>query len=291
MIRIGVSFYMKHIWLVLPLFGYLLLFLMHKKVQQLLGISCESNFIISLDKFMFGATTYSIVHSMQHWSLDLICALVYLTHYILPFLYIVYLRLYKRDPQTLLIYVFSFGLVNFVCVLCQYIVPTPPPWMFLSPARSLQPEANFANVDSLLHMQLFKRIYASSPLVCGAFPSVHTAWPSVILFLRPWISRTFARIHVGLIAFAAVYSGHHYFIDVIFGLALAWAFTRLSMCLVDKLLKLPTESKTMSVFSASSQDRYMLETLFILKLSVYLLQHVKKKLFNEEVAHTKLIDV
>ncbi|CAF0953499.1 unnamed protein product [Brachionus calyciflorus] len=106
-------------------------------------------------------------------------------------------------------------------VLIQYIIPTPPPWMLLMDEK-IQ-EANFYRVDVLLHFKLFKSIYSQSKLVCGAFPSLHTAWPSIIFFGgQYWIGKWFCLGHVCLIAFAALYSMHHYLIDILFGILLAF---------------------------------------------------------------------
>ena len=275
---VSLRFYIKHFWLVIPLVSYLILFLLHKKIQLILGLKCEKNFIVYLDELIFGANGYLLMGSIQHWSLDFLCATLYLTHYILPFMFLVYLRFYKKESKNYLKFIVSYGMVNFVCVIIQYLVPTPPPWL-LSNARIINPEANFVNIDALLHINLFKRIYSNSPLVCGAFPSVHTAWPTVILFLRPWISTGFSRLHVILIGFAAVYSGHHYFIDVLFGFAVACLFTNLSIFLVDKLFNFQSELKSLPKFP--EHDLYVIETILILKISTFLMQNLKRKIFNE----------
>ena len=96
------------------------------------------------------------------------------------------------------------------------------------------PEAGFSRVDALFNMKLFNSIYSNSPLKCGAFPSLHATWPCLILFTKPWISKWFALAHASLIAFAAVYSTHHFVIDVAFGVLFAWLSCQLSLYTLNK---------------------------------------------------------
>jgi inositol phosphorylceramide synthase catalytic subunit len=128
-------------------------------------------------------------------------------------------------------YVFSFGILCFVSVGVQYLIPTPPPWMLAEP--QLPPEAFFYRVDSLIGFKLFNSIYSKSPLVCGAFPSLHCAWPVLILCIKPWFSKHLCRFHVFAISFAASYSWHHYFIDIIFGLLFGWLSALFGSFVID----------------------------------------------------------
>jgi inositol phosphorylceramide synthase catalytic subunit len=120
-------------------------------------------------------------------------------------------------------YMFSFGLVCFMSVGLQYLMPTPPPWLLVNPP--LPQEAYFYRTDKLTGIPIFHSIYSRSPLVCGAFPSLHSAWPVLILVIKPWISRSFCLFHCFATAFAAVYSWHHFIIDIIFG----WFFAVISV--------------------------------------------------------------
>ena len=215
----------------LPLLLYIFMFFWHRELQSYLGLEskCEHNFIVDLDYLIFGKKTYYFFVYIQHWTLDLLSSMSYLMHFTLPFLYSIYLLAYKKHCSGFLRFILAFGTVNFLGVLIQKVVPTPPPWM-LAELKG-PPEANFARVDSILNTTLFKCIYSNSPLICGSFPSLHTAWPTIILFsnAKPWFSRNFSRFHVALIAFSAVYSGHHFIIDVIFGFLFACFCTKLSI--------------------------------------------------------------
>ena len=233
------KFFLKFVSLVTPIFAYVVLFSQHSRVQAYFGLKCENNFIVELDRLMFGEYAYTLMDSIQHWSLDVLSACMYLIHYPLPFLFLIYLLIYKNETNNTIKFLLAFGMVNCVGVILQYIVPTPPPWMF----SNLGPEAKFKNFDSLFHIDLFRNIYSKSPLVCGAWPSLHTAWPSIILCLRPWFGKTFCLLHVLLIGFSAIYSGHHYFIDVLFGFVFSFTLTLLCSQIIDKYFDFDTEFK------------------------------------------------
>ena len=228
------QFMLRNFWIFMPAAYYIAMLCMYSEIQSYLGLKCQRNFIVDLDNILFGEHIYSMMEHIQHWSLDILSAVPYLIHFSLPFIYSAYIYFLKNDTNSFLKYCLAFGLVNLCGVLSQSVFPTPPPWMLKKHMENTIPEANFARVDSFLSINLFKNIYAKSPLVCGAFPSLHTAWPIIILCIRPWISVHFCRIHVLLIVFAAIYSGHHFVIDVVFGLVYAWVFSKASIFLINK---------------------------------------------------------
>lgn len=217
-----------HVWITIPIFIYAVLFLTHAKVQKWYGDKCDRNFIVEMDKWLFGDFVYLLVDRMQNTFLDFLSALPYLIHYSLPFLYSIYLALFVREYCKFYQFILSFGIVCVMSTVLQHIIPTAPPWLL---AEDKPPEANFARVDAAIQLNLFKSIYAMSTCVCGAFPSIHAAWPTVILFTQPWIGKWFCWGHVGLIMFAAVYSMHHYIIDVLFGFVFAWI-----SCMIGKYI-------------------------------------------------------
>ena len=232
----------------MPTVYYLIMFCLYSDIENYFDLKCQiPNIIMDIDNFFFGEKIYDFLLLMEHWSLDIFTAITYLAHFSLPFFFTFYLLCYKKENSSFLKFILAFGLVNFFGVLIQYLIPTPPPWMYLKGAEIISPEANFARVDSLLYINLFKNIYSKNTLVCGAFPSLHTAWPTIILFIRPWFNRNFCKFHVIAICFSAVYSGHHYIIDVLFGFILAAFFAKISSFLIDKRF---TGSEAFEIYDA-----------------------------------------
>lgn len=219
-VKYGTEWAKNYGWIPAPLLFYLAMFLLAPLMLKKSGADeCNRNFISDLDLWLFEGNLYSFLAQIQNPIFDLIAAVPYLLHFTLPFLYGAFLHFHKKDNESLSRYIFSFGLTNSIGVLLQYTFPTPPPWLVMGKS----PEANFVRVDEMTHIPIFHLIYSNSPLVCGAFPSLHTAWPAVILFNEnPWIGKWFCWLHVFLIGSAAMYSTHHYLIDVLAGFALAF---------------------------------------------------------------------
>ena len=85
--------------------------------------------------------------------------------------------------------------------------------------------SHLANVDRLLGVPYFQSFYGRSADVFGAVPSLHVAYPLLIV-IEGWVlfgpvRRSLALLFTASMAFAAVYLDHHYVIDVIWGMAYA----------------------------------------------------------------------
>jgi inositol phosphorylceramide synthase catalytic subunit len=79
-------------------------------------------------------------------------------------------------------------------------------------------------IDSLFGTSLYTSSFSASPVVFGAFPSLHAGWATLhALYLQHLLPR--ARVALGLyvmwVWWATMYLTHHYFIDLIGGSCLA----------------------------------------------------------------------
>jgi membrane-associated phospholipid phosphatase len=78
-------------------------------------------------------------------------------------------------------------------------------------------------VDEYFGISLFRGMYDMNGNVFAAIPSLHCAFPIILLYfaaakrLKGWF--TFALIMMVSTWFAAVYTNHHYVIDVILGIS------------------------------------------------------------------------
>jgi len=86
--------------------------------------------------------------------------------------------------------------------------------------------AGLGRFDELLGITVFQGIYGRNSNVFAAVPSLHAAYMVVALAYAikgkcsRWITIPFAIIMVGIWC-TAVYSGHHYIIDVLLGIVCA----------------------------------------------------------------------
>ncbi|KAI9696636.1 MAG: Aureobasidin resistance protein Aur1 [Bogoriella megaspora] len=120
----------------------------------------------------------------------------------------------------------AFGYMNLVGVVIQLLFPCSAPWyenMYgLAPADYSIPgsPAGLAAIDKLFGIDLYTSTFTASPLVFGAFPSLHAANATIeALFM----SHVFPKLKPVFIAYAlwiwwaTMYLSHHYAVDLVGG--------------------------------------------------------------------------
>lgn len=126
----------------------------------------------------------------------------------------------------------TFLLVNLLGFAGYYLYPAAPPWYvathgFHFHAATPGNTAGLGRFDNFFGISVFKNLYAKSSNVFAAMPSLHASYMMIVLFyglkfrLKAW-NIPFATIMLG-IWFSAVYSGHHYILDILAGMACAVA--------------------------------------------------------------------
>lgn len=179
--------------------------------------------------------------TQHNWlPLDLLAGLWYSTHVPSVILFGLFIwwcayRERERAAERLDKYFWGFLIFNGVGMLVWALFPVAPPWYIqefglLAPQALDLPEgllgspAGLARVDAWLGYEHFAGIYEQSTYVFGAMPSLHAAAPAwVALWARRKWLRRFSLIYAGMMAFFALYLGHHYLVDVVAGVALAVA--------------------------------------------------------------------
>jgi membrane-associated phospholipid phosphatase len=164
-----------------------------------------------------------------HTPLDIASGIFYLCWVPVPLIFSAYLFFSKRREQFLY-FALTFLLVNLIGFIGYYIYPAAPPWYiqsygFTFNAHTPGNTAGLHRFDDFFHAGIFNALYAKSSNVFAAMPSLHSAYNVIVLFYGiknrlGLINVLFAVIALG-IWFAAVYSGHHYVLDVIAGAACA----------------------------------------------------------------------
>jgi inositol phosphorylceramide synthase catalytic subunit len=139
--------------------------------------------------------------------------------------YAVYL--FFRDYPGLLRFTWSFLALNAAGFVTYHVYPAAPPWYFhhhgcvvdLTVHASEGP--NLARVDAWLGVPYFAGVYGRSSDVFGAVPSLHVAYPLLMLiqgFRRHlWLGRLLLVWFFLSMCFAAVYLDHHWVFDVVLG--------------------------------------------------------------------------
>lgn len=246
----------EHIWLyVISLF----LYFVHSKTQQF--ILAFSIFIIywilydsmrvlpnykvnpihiaeiyEFDKYWFGVTTEGVrltwneFFKINHITiLDVITGFFYLNWVPIPLA--LGFWLFLNNKLLFLKFSYAFVFTNIVGFILYYCYPAAPPWyveqygfqvIHGTPGNA----AGLLNFDKFFGIHLFEGMYAKNANVFAAMPSLHSAYP-VLCFLyglrlkKTWLNIIFAIFTLG-IWFSAIYTRHHYVVDVLAGATTAF---------------------------------------------------------------------
>lgn len=190
--------------------------------------------VYNLEKQLFGMTLEdgtgvipSEYFRIHHWAVpDVLSGLFYLCWVPLPFIYA--LVLYFQGCKDLARNItWAFLMVNVIGFAGYYIYPSAPPWYVMDYGFDVifdtkGSAAGFANCDAITGIPFFHNFYDKNANVFAAIPSLHSAYNPIAFYYAmkkknncTW-QIVLAVVSVG-IWLSAVYSGHHYIIDVILG--------------------------------------------------------------------------
>jgi hypothetical protein len=166
---------------------------------------------------------YLLTHTSAF--LDILAGIFYLCWMPLPLAFAGYL--FYKDKEAFLRFSLTFLLVNLLGFVVYYAYPAAPPWYvqlygFEFHAHTPGNTAGLARFDRLIDLPVFASLYAKSSNVFAAMPSLHAAYPMIVFYYgvrrrMGLVNILFATIMAG-IWFAAVYSSHHYVLDVLAGI-------------------------------------------------------------------------
>ena len=175
---------------------------------------------------MYGANLSNILSTHQNTFLDIMAWLPYgIAHFGAPVVVSAILFPFS-SPGTLPVFARSFGYMNLIGVIIQQLFPCSPPWYEnlygLAPANySIHGSpAGLARIDKLFGVPMYTPAFTGSPIVFGAFPSLHAACATIeALFL----SHVFPRLRPLFITYtlwlwwSTMYLSHHYAVDLVGG--------------------------------------------------------------------------
>ena len=167
---------------------------------------------------------YWAMHSRTF--LDIATGLFYLCWIPLPLAFAGYL--FYKDKESFFRFSLTFLLVNLLGFVIYYTYPAAPPWYVQQYGFVFNPHtpgntAGLGRFDQFFHVSVFSGLYAKSSNVFAAMPSLHASYPLIVLYYgirtrMRWANALFALIMTG-IWFAAVYTSHHYVLDVLAGIS------------------------------------------------------------------------
>ncbi|KAF8941817.1 Aureobasidin resistance protein Aur1 [Haplosporangium gracile] len=182
----------------------------------------------ALENILYGGNISELLAQTTSPLKDILAWMPYgVLHFALPFITAA-LIVYFGPPGTLPVFARTFGYMNLAGVLTQIFFPCAPPWYetnygSFEPATYAMPGSpgGLARVDDILGTNMYKSTFTASPLVFGAFPSLHSACAWQLAFFLVYIfgprSIPFVVGYVFWIWWATMYLGHHYVVDLVGG--------------------------------------------------------------------------
>lgn len=184
-----------------------------------------------IEKSLFGiALNNSIITPNEFFkphintSLDIVSGLFYVNWVPVPLAFAFYLLF--KDKIYFLRFSYAFVLTNFIGFIIYYLYPAAPPWYVDEYGFELNQNipaspAGLSRFDDYFGIHLFHSLYSKNANVFAAIPSLHAAYPLLVLYYgikrkMGWMNVLFLIFLLG-IWFAAVYSFHHYIIDLFLG--------------------------------------------------------------------------
>lgn len=159
---------------------------------------------------------------------DILSGVFYLCWVPVPLAFAAYL--FIRSKRIFLVFTLTFLLVNLIGFVIYYLYPAAPPWYVEQYGMKFIADtpgnvAGLGRFDTITGTSIFASLYAKSSNVFAAIPSLHAAYPLIVLYTGMkyklgWINMVFAVIMVGIWV-SAVYTDHHYVLDVLMGILVA----------------------------------------------------------------------
>ncbi|KQR66866.1 PA-phosphatase [Pedobacter sp. Leaf176] len=187
------------------------------------------------EKKIFGINFHGLVITPnEFWSgnhnsfLDVLTGAFYLMWVPVPLAFAIYL--FFKNKHEFLLFSLVFVWVNLLGFVLYYLYPAAPPWYvqehgFKFIAHTPGNTGGLARFDTYFDIALFKGIYSKGSNVFAAMPSLHSAYPVIVLYFGlknklGMINLFFLIVMLG-IWFSAIYSSHHYALDVLAGIGCA----------------------------------------------------------------------
>ncbi|ORX50875.1 PAP2-domain-containing protein [Hesseltinella vesiculosa] len=184
------------------------------------------NLLPSLERILYGASLSEIISKHTHPILDVLAWLPYgVIHFSLPFVF-AFLLFVFGPPGSCNVFGKAFGYMNIAGVLTQLLFPNASPWYEMSygsaPADySIHGEAGgLARIDDILGLKLYGSTFGNSPLVFGAFPSLHSGSATIEMLFVTYLCPKLWPVAVAYTMWmwwSTMYLTHHYMIDLVGG--------------------------------------------------------------------------
>jgi hypothetical protein len=191
--------------------------------------------LYTFEKSLFGIHYQGLTLTPnEYWKLnsnaflDVLTGLFYLMWVPVPLAFATYL--FFKNKEQFVRFSLTFVWVNLLGFVLYYAFPAAPPWYvqehgFTFIAKTAGNTAGLARFDHYFNITLFQGIYSKGSNVFAAMPSLHSSYPVIVAYygLKNKLGKInifFFIVMIG-IWFSAIYTSHHYTLDVLAGISCA----------------------------------------------------------------------
>ncbi|MCL2725281.1 MAG: phosphatase PAP2 family protein [Polyangiaceae bacterium] len=218
---------------------------------QSLGVTAERLHLCDLRQLelaLFGFESGGQRITFHDWfvvhhapALDLFAAVPYGTFIAACVFTAIYL--YFKDRSAMRRFAMGFLVLNVLGFITYHVLPAAPPWYFhahgctIDLATRATEGPALSRVDAMLGISYFHGMYGRASSVFGALPSLHCAYP-VLIVLIGWrhfgiVLRAASIGFACWMIFSAVYLDHHWLLDAVLGVSYA-VVTALALGAIDR---------------------------------------------------------
>jgi hypothetical protein len=191
--------------------------------------------LYNFEKHLFGINYQGhILTPNEYWkinastTLDIIAGLFYICWIPVPLGFGAYL--FFKNRREFLSFAMTFLVVNLLGFVIYYSFPAAPPWYIQEHGFVFLPHTpgntgGLIRFDHYFNVNIFQSIYQKGSNVFAAMPSLHSAYPIIVVYYAfknhvGFGKFILATVMVG-IWLTAVYTSHHYILDVLVGICTA----------------------------------------------------------------------
>jgi hypothetical protein len=191
--------------------------------------------LYNLEKSFFGIRDQALLLTPNEYFkahhnvvIDVVSGFFYLMWIPVPLAFAAFL--FFKSRTEFLYFSLSFVLVNLIGFVIYYLYPAAPPWYIQQHgyefvANTPGNTGGLARFDAYFDMPVFASIYSKSSNVFAAMPSLHSSYPVIVVYYgirnRLGLFNLFFAVVMLGIWFTAIYTSHHYLLDVIAGICCA----------------------------------------------------------------------
>lgn len=218
---------------------YVLAFVLFAHLRTLAdetGNPARFDYVVAVEKALFIGSVPT-VWLQEHLyaagrlrALEVVSLVVYGSYFLAP--HLMALAVWRMDPSRFRLYVAAILGTFYACLAVSYAVPTAPPWMAGQSGELPHVFRVVRDMSGGVSPEGYQRAYEiAGPNDVAAMPSLHMAITFIIAFMAWRFHRTAGAVaffYAGSMAFALVYLGEHYVVDLLAGLVVAAAVWKLA---------------------------------------------------------------